>query len=133
MKKNTNAGLLVLRLSIGILMLMHGIAKIQKGVDGVMTSIGNAGLPEALGYAVYLGEVIAPLMLIAGFRSRIASLFVAATMLVVMLFIQPEKLSQTIPTGAWALELQGLFLFGSIAIFLSGAGKYAVSTKNKWD
>lgn len=128
-----NAALLVLRLSIGILMLMHGIAKIQKGIDGVMTSIGNAGLPEALGYAVYLGEVIAPLMLIAGFRSRIASLFVAATMLVVMLFIQPEKLGQTIQTGAWALELQGLFLFGSIAIFLAGAGKYAVSTKNKWD
>lgn len=128
-----NAALLVLRLSIGILMLMHGIAKIQKGVEGVKSSIGNAGLPEALSYAVYLGEVIAPLMLIAGFRSRIASLLVAATMLVVMFFIYPEKLSQTIPTGAWALELQGLFLFGSIAIFLSGAGKYAVSTKNKWD
>ncbi len=127
-----NAGLLMLRLSIGILMLMHGIAKIQKGVEGVKSSIGNAGLPEALSYAVYLGEVIAPLMLIVGFRSRIASLFVAATMLVVM-FIQSEKLNQTIPNGAWALELQGLFLFGSIAIFLAGAGKYAVSTKNKWD
>lgn len=133
MNRNVNAGLLVLRLSVGILMLMHGIAKIQNGVGGTMGMVEKAGIPSAIGYLVYLGEVLAPLMLIAGFRSRIAALLVAGTMAFVMIFIQPGKFGQIMPTGAWALEVQGLFLFGALAIFLAGGGKYAVSTKSKWD
>lgn len=133
MKKNIDAGLLVLRLSIGILMLLHGIAKIQNGVSGTMGLIENAGLPAALGYLIYIGEVLAPLMLIAGFRSRLGALLVAGTMAFVMVFIQPDKFGQITPTGAWGLEVQGLFLFGSMAILIAGGGKYAVSTRSKWD
>lgn len=95
--------------------------------------LGKAGLPEALSYGVYLGEVVAPLMLIAGFRSRIAALFVAATMAVVIFFVQRGQLGQITQTGAWALEVQALFLCGSLAIFFAGAGRYAVSSKNRWD
>ena len=133
MNKNVNLGLLILRLSVGILMLMHGIAKIQNGVGGAMGMVEKSGMPSALTYLVYIGEVVAPLMLIAGFRSRVAALLVAGTMAFVMLFIQPDKFGQIVPTGAWALEVQGLFLFGALAIFFAGGGKYAVSTKSKWD
>lgn len=133
MNKNVNLGLLAMRLSIGILFLMHGIAKIQYGVGGTLGLIEKAGVPSALGYLVYVGEVLAPLMLIVGFRSRIGALLVAGTMAFVMLFIQPDKFGQTMPTGAWGLEVQGLFLFGALAIFFAGGGKYAVSTKSKWD
>lgn len=133
MNKNVNLGLLVLRLSIGILFLMHGIAKIQNGISGTMGMIEKTGVPGALVYLVYVGEVVAPLMLIAGFRSRIGALLVAGTMAFVMLFIQPGKFGQTMPTGAWGLEVQGLFMFGALAIFFAGGGKYAVSTKSRWD
>lgn len=133
MNRNTNVGILILRVAIGISMLMHGIAKLKNGTGFIESSFDKAGLPPALAYTVYITEVLAPLMLVVGFRSRIAALLVAGTMLVVMLVVLPAKLSQTIETGAWALELQGLFLFGSLALFFTGAGKYAVSTKSKWD
>ena len=35
--------------------------------------------------------------------------------------------------GGWGIELQGLYLFGAIVVFLLGAGKYAVSNTSKWD
>ena len=34
------------------------------------------------------------------------------------------------PMGGWAIELQGLFLFGSLAILLLGAGRYSVGGLN---
>lgn len=133
MNRNANIGILILRLSIGVLMLMHGIAKIKNGTGYIESSFDKAGLPAALAYTVYITEVLAPLMLIVGFRTRIAALLVAGTMLVVMVFVMPAKLTQTIETGAWALELQGLFMFGSIALFFLGGGRYALSTRSKWD
>lgn len=133
MKKNHDLGLLVLRVSLGVLMLLHGIAKIRNGTGFVEESFSKIGMPTFMAYSVYLTEILAPLMLIFGFRSRIAAILLAGTMFVVMFFVFPQKISQILPTGGWALELQALFLTGAVAVFLMGGGKYAVSTKSKWD
>ncbi len=133
MKKNLNFGLLLLRLSVGGLLIFHGIAKLKNSIHGVKTTFEGIGIPSVLANTVYITEILAPIMLILGFRTRVGALLVAGMMLVIMFLVQPDGLGAITKTGAWALELQGLFFFGAMTLFFTGAGKYAVSTKNKWD
>ena len=118
-------GKLVLRLSVGILMLMHGIDKVGSGVDGIVGMVAKAGLPGQFGYLVYVGEVLAPVLVIIGLWTRPAALLMFVTMIVAIWLVHPNDLFQLTRNGGWALELQGLFLFGSLAIALLGAGRYS--------
>lgn len=118
-------GKLVLRLSVGVLMLMHGIAKISGGVQGIVGMVAAKGLPGWLGYLVYAGEVLAPVLVIVGLWTRPAALLMTITMVVAIWLAHMPELLQLTRNGGWALELQGLFLFGSLAIALLGAGRYS--------
>lgn len=53
-----DAGILLLRLTIGILLLFHGVAKIEHGVGWIVQMLQAAGLPDFIAYGVYIGEVI---------------------------------------------------------------------------
>ena len=128
-----NIGLLILRLTIGGLMLFHGYDKLIHGIDGIVNLVNATGLPEFLAYTVYLGELIAPLFLIAVYRTRLASLFIVATMVVAILLAHSNDIFKLGEFGNWALELNGLYLFGSLSIFFLGGGKIALSSSNKWD
>ena len=118
-------GKLVLRLSVGILMLMHGIDKVGSGVDGIVGMVAKAGLPGQFGYLVYVGEVLAPVLVIIGLWTRPAALLMFVTMIVAVWLVHMGALLLLTKSGGWALELQGLFLFGSLAIALLGAGRYS--------
>jgi putative oxidoreductase len=121
-----DAGKLVLRLSVGVLMLMHGAAKIGSGVDGIVGMVAKAGLPGQFGYLVYVGEVLAPVLAILGVWTRPAALAMVGTMIVAIWLVHPNELLMLTSNGGWALELQGLFLFGALAIALLGAGRYSI-------
>jgi putative oxidoreductase len=128
-----NSALLILRLSLGIMMLLYGFFKLFNGVNEVGLMLTEKGLPYFISYGVIVGEVIAPLMIIIGYRTKIAAILLAFTMVVAIFLAHSNDIFSLNSHGGWAIDHQGLFLFGSIALILSGAGKYAVSTKNKWD
>ena len=128
-----NIGLLVLRLTIGALMLFHGYDKLTHGIDGITGMVQEIGLPGFLAYTVYLGELIAPLFLIVGYRTKLASVFIAITMVCAIILAHSNEIFKLGEFGNWALELNGLYLFGSISIFFLGGGKIALSSSNKWD
>ena len=120
-------GKLVLRLSVGILILLHGIAKLQNGIDGIMGMVSGMGLPAELAYGVYIGEVLAPILLIIGLWTRPAALIIAINMLMAIYLAHAAQLGMlNEKTGGWALELQGMFLFGAIAVALLGAGRFSL-------
>ena len=119
-------GKLVLRLVLGLSMLLHGIAKISGGVAGIVGMVEKAGLPGAFGYLVYVGEVLAPLLLIVGLWTRPAALIIAINMVVAIGLAHMGDLFTLGKQGGWALELQGMFLFGALAIALLGAGRFSV-------
>lgn len=100
MKKNIDLGLLILRLTLGILMLFYGIAKCIHGIR---------------------------------FRTRLTTLGFAFNMLVALLLAHSNDIFALNQHGGWAVELIGLFLFGSLALFFTGSGKYAISQKHQWD
>lgn len=134
MKQNSlSAGLLILRVSLGVLMLFHGIAKITGGVSGIENNLIEVGLPGFIAYGVFVGEVIAPLMMIIGFRTRLASVFFAFTMVVAAMLAHPDEIFALTGRGIWAIEKIGLFFFGALALVFTGGGKYSISTNSKWD
>lgn len=127
-------GKLTLRLSVGVLLLLHGIAKLLNGVGGIEGMVAAQGLPAFFAWAVYIGEVIAPLFLIFGVYTRLGGLLVVANMLVAVALAHMGHLTQLTGSGGWRLELQGLYLFGGLAIAMLGAGRYSVGGKGgRWN
>lgn len=133
MKKNISLGLLILRLVTGILMLLHGINKITHGVGGIGEMLTEKGIPEFIAYGVLIGEVLAPALLIVGYRTRIAALVFAFNCLIALLLVHLDDVFTLTKHGGWASELLGLYFFGSIALFFTGGGEYALSSKSNWD
>lgn len=121
-----DTGKLVLRLALGVLMLLHGMSKLINGVDGIVGMVTGFGLPAAIAYGVYLGEVIGPLLVIVGLYTRAGALLIAGNMLFALLLAHRAELFTLAPTGGWALELQAMFLFGAVAVLLLGAGRFSV-------
>jgi putative oxidoreductase len=117
----TDAGLLILRLSFGILMLTHGIPKLLN-----FSLIADAGvfLPvlgsPVLGLSLAIfAEVLMSLFLIAGLLTRIATLPLIVTMLVAA-FVAHAGDPFT------SKEPSLLYLFPYITILLTGPGKYSL-------
>ena len=120
-------GKLILRVTLGALVLLHGVAKLSGGLAGIGGMVEAQGLPGFLGYAVLVGEVLAPLMLLAGFHARIGGLLVAINMLVAIVLVHMGDLGSLNSQGGWALELQGMFLGTALAIALIGPGRFSVN------
>ena len=84
-------------------------------------------MPEVLAYGVYVGEILAPLLLILGWKSRIWAAMIAINMMVAIYLTQMGAFLTLGAHGAWALEVPMFYLMTAIAIVLLGSGKYAVS------
>lgn len=131
--QNKETGLLIHRVSIGLLILFHGIANMSSNYSFIKTLLLGLGVPEFIAYGVFIGEIVAPLLMIIGFRARLASLVLAFNMLIAILMAHASDLFSLNQFGGWSLELQGLYLFGALSLFFLGAGKYAVSSNSIWD
>lgn len=122
-----DAGKLILRLTLGILMLLHGIAKISGGVDGLEKMVAGAGLPSVLAYGVYVGEVLAPLLVIFGFYARFGAAIIVVNMLFAIFLAHRTDLFLLTRSGGWALELQGFFLFTALALVFMRPGRFGIN------
>lgn len=124
-----DSGKLVLRLALGLLILLHGIGKLRGGLDQITGLVTAHGLPGFIAYGVLVGEVLAPLMVLAGFFARIGGALIAFNMLVAFALVHLGQFGQLNEQGGWALELQGMYLAAAIAIALLGPGRYSVNGK----
>ena len=122
---SADAGKLLLRVSLGALMLFHGIAKVMEGPAGIVGLVEKAGLPGPFGYLVYVGEVLAPVLLIVGLWTRAAAAVIAINMVVAVYLVHRHELFTLSKTGGWALELQGFYFLTALAVMLLGAGRFS--------
>lgn len=125
----SDIGRLILRGVLGITVLLHGISKLMSGVGPISGMLGQAGLPGFLAYGVYVGEVIAPLLIIVGFYSRIGAWIVVINMLFAIGLVHTGELMSLNGQGGWAIELQAMFLFTAAAIALIGPGRFAINSR----
>ncbi len=122
-------GKLILRLTLGSFILFHGIAKVMNPVrtlDSMSERLVAAGLPSYVAFGVFVGEVLAPILIILGIYSRIGGLLVVINMIFAVLLAHTAQLFLLTKTGGWALELQGFYLFTGLALFFLGSGKLAL-------
>ncbi|MDR2099464.1 MAG: DoxX family protein [Campylobacteraceae bacterium] len=121
---SSNIGKLILRLLVGGLMLAHGISKLG-GIDGIKGMLSASIFPEFFAYGVYVGEILAPLLLIVGFKTRLAALVLAINMIFIIILAHSSSIFALSEHGGLALETVYFYLFSSAAIFFLGGGKYS--------
>lgn len=121
-------GKLILRLTVGILILFHGVSKIMHpgSLEFIGNNLSSIGLPSAIAYGVYIGEVIAPLMVITGFHARVGGLLVVVNMIFAIVLVHMGEFFSLTKHGGWALELQAFYLLGGLSVALLGSGKFAI-------
>ncbi|MGH2720915.1 MAG: DoxX family protein [Actinomycetota bacterium] len=121
------AAALVLRVTVGIVLLAHGLAKIEGGVESFAGSVGSRGIPfpTATAYATVAIEVLGGPMLVLGLGTRVwavlASLLMVGTTLVVKWDVGLLGAS-----GRTGMELDLLVLAGALAVALLGPGRVSV-------
>lgn len=128
------AGKLLLRVPTGGLLLFHGLHKVLYGHDFIRLLLQNHGLPAFLSYGVPVGEVLAPIMILLGLFARVASLFVAFTMLMSVYLFFGLNAFKLDAYGGLNCQLNLFFLFAALAIFFLGSGKYSFKIGNgRWN
>jgi putative oxidoreductase len=124
MKKNYDLGLLVLRIGVAGLMLTHGIPKFLAFIGGDLSVVGDPiGMGALLStILVLIGELVAPVLIIIGIKTRFAAVASAITMAIAVFVVHSGDLLAK-------KEMALLFLIGFIAIAFMGAGSISVDKK----
>ena len=122
-----DTGKLILRLCVGGLMLFHGVAKIMHpaSLDFISGMLTANNLPVVLAYAVYIGEVVAPLMVIVGYQARLGGLLIAVNMLFALFLAHTGDFFSLSEHGGSAIELQLFYLLSATAVVFLGSGRLA--------
>lgn len=123
--KNADVGKLVLRLTLGVLLLLHGIAKL-KGVGGIEGMLQGVGLPPVLAYGVFLGEIVGPLMVLFGWQMLVGLVLIIINMLFAIGLAHSHEVFAVTPHGGWAIELQAMYLLLAVALLFLGPGRFAL-------
>ena len=91
--------------------------------------LGGAGLPAWFGYGAYVGEIVAPLLVIFGLFARTGAFLIFVNMMFAIFLMHRSEIFALTKNGGWALELQGLFLFAALALVFMNPGRYAVTRR----
>ena len=123
--RGEDLGKFILRIAIGGLLLMHGIQKLRFGIDWMDAMLTAHNLPVQLKFGAYAGEVLGPVLVILGFLTRPGALLMAGNMGFAIFLAKMDDVA-VLKQGAWGIELEALFLLGSLAILFLGAGKISL-------
>lgn len=114
--RGQHPGVLLLRYTVSILMLFHGVPKLMRGVGSIEGMLTQIGLPPWFAFGVFIGEIVAPLLVMAGLWVHWAALLMAVNMVFAIGLAHRGDLFALTPSGAYRLELQAFFLLCSLSI-----------------
>jgi putative oxidoreductase len=131
---NDDLAKLIVRVTCAGLLVLHGSHSLTHGIQHIKDMVRNVGLPEFVAYGNLIGEVLAPILMIVGYKARIAALIVAFNMLASILIAHRDIAFARNDFGGWMIELNVFYMLTALAVFFSGAGRYSLSRgKGKWD
>lgn len=117
-----SAGLLILRVAAGLLMMTHGWSKIQNFEGMVQSGFDPIGLGAGLSVVLLIGaEFIAALFIVLGFLTRLSAIPLIVAMSVAAFVAHAADPLQV-------KELSLLYLTVFATLFVTGAGKYSVDS-----
>jgi putative oxidoreductase len=126
-----DAGLLLLRLGIGVMFIYHGWPKLMGGTEtwhGLGQAMGNLGIafaPTFWGFMAAAAEFFGGIALIVGAPFRFFCAIAAFDMFVAALF--HLKAGQGLGQASHAIELMIVF----VSLLVMGAGRYSLSAKSR--
>lgn len=123
-----NLGKLILRIVLSVLILLHGIAKIPEP-QGAIGAVTGQGWPAFLAYGVFIGEIIAPIMLLLGWHARLGATLIVINMLFAIGLVHTGEIFMLNNHGGWQIELQGMYLFTALALVFTGPGKISLNQR----
>lgn len=129
---NQDIAALLLRLTLGGLLLFHGWHKMHAGIGFILSMLAEHGVPAFIGYGIYLGEVVAPILIILGICCRPSAVVVFGTMIVAWLLADSGNTFRLSEVGAWAIEDLVFYAMMSVVVFFLGCGKYSVLSDPDW-
>ena len=124
---NPDAGLLIVRVVLGIIMLYHGWPKVTN-LGGTIEGFTGMGIPIPALAATFstVAEVGGGLLLLLGVLTDIAGLLVAIDMLGAITFVHAKNGFAVMDGGIeWPMALLAM----GLAIALAGPGRLAVGAK----
>ena len=116
-------GLAFFRISMSAMMLTHGLPKFQKLIAGNFEfgdPIGIGATPSL--FLAVIGEFVCPILVILGYKTRLASIPVIITMLVAAFIAHSDD-----PFSSKEKAL--LYLVSFVTIALLGPGKFSIDKK----
>ena len=130
--------LLVVRLTLGAIMVTHGYHKVFGGLQHFAHMVGSMGLPLWLGYVSAFTELLGGLMILAGFFTRPAALAILINLTVTIwkvhlhngLMGSPDRPGYELPLAVAALAVTLIF-FGGGPIALDHALRGGGSTTKR--
>jgi len=128
----SDLGKLILRVTVGGLLLLHGMHKLLNGIEPIKTMIAAHSVTEAIAYGVYLGEIVGPILVILGLFSRIGGALIVANMIMAVALAGMGGLTAFNAMGGYALELEVFYLVGGLSVMLLGAGRYSMG-RGRWN
>jgi putative oxidoreductase len=123
MTSTHHIGLLVQRIGFSALMLTHGVPKLLKMIGGDFSFGDPLGIGSTTSlFLTVFAEVVCPLLIIIGFKTRLFSIPVIITMGVAAFIVHGAD-----PLGRKELAL--LYMFAFLVIALVGPGKHSVDRR----
>lgn len=121
-------GVLLLRVSLGILFLAHSIVLklVTYGADGTAQFFVGVGLPGWLAYVTIVWELVGGILLVLGVQTRLVSLILSPILLGALFFVHlGNGWVFTNTNGGW--EYPAYLFVLCMAQALLGDGPYALS------
>ncbi|MBT8271784.1 MAG: DoxX family protein [Flavobacteriaceae bacterium] len=123
MKPDSKLALTVLRVGFSLLMLRHGIPKINMLFESPIEFADPIGVGPLVSLILTLiGEVVCPILILIGIKTRLATIPVIITMLVAAFIVHGSDPFQK-------KEMAILFALGFIVILIGGPGKFSIDKK----
>ena len=120
--RQVSLGLIALRVAVAAVFISHGRQKLFvygfAGVTGAFTQMG-VPLPGVMGPLIAILEFFGGIALLIGLLTRVIALGFVLDMLGAILLVQLKK-------GFSGFELEFLLLGSSLALLLTGAGRFSV-------
>jgi putative oxidoreductase len=124
--RNADYAALVLRVSLGVMFLAHGLLKVLVfTVPGTVQFFGSLGLPAVFAYATIAAEILGGIALIVGFRTRLVALALLPVLIGATWVHAGNGWLFTAPNGGWEYPL--FLVAATVAQALLGDGAFAVS------
>ena len=120
-----DSALSLLRIVFSLLMMTHGWSKLERILDGNLNFGDPLGLGSTLSlYLVTFAELVAPVFIIVGFKTRIMALITSFAMAVAAFITHGAD-----PFAKKEMAL--LYLVGFLSVALMGAGRYSIDEQTR--